>query len=212
MNNFKETNVKKRALMVTRILICTLLLGSLAFAHGGMEHILGTVTAITDHSLSVKTRDGAAKTVEFDGETKFVKGDAPATVKDVQVGSRVVDSCSQERQLAACRGSQDRRRRSARPALDLDMGDGRTPSIGIGRRAMTYKRALVLARAAVEQPDRLRHHLRHGQRPDPRPAAPSGAGGAGHTARGQFRLDEVRQQQRLRRISFRQRTPRRVHA
>ena len=86
--------MKKLTLTVTRILICSLvlgsLLGSLAFAHGGMEHVLGTVTAVTDHSLSVKTRDGVAKTVEFDGETKFVKGDAPATIKDVQVGNRVV--------------------------------------------------------------------------------------------------------------------------
>jgi hypothetical protein len=71
-------------------LICVLLLGSLAFAHGAMEHVLGTVTAITDHSLSVKTRDGAVKTIAFDGETKFVKGEAAATVKDLQVGSRVV--------------------------------------------------------------------------------------------------------------------------
>ncbi len=86
--------MKKLALTLTRILICSLVLGSLsgsmAFAHGGMEHVLGTVTAMTDHSLSVKTRDGAVKTVEFDGETKFVKGDAPATIRDVQVGSRVV--------------------------------------------------------------------------------------------------------------------------
>ena len=81
--------MKKLALIVTPILICTLLVGTLAFAHGGMEHVLGTVTAVTDHSLSVKTRDGAVKTMEFDGETKFVKGDAAATVKDVQVGSRV---------------------------------------------------------------------------------------------------------------------------
>lgn len=72
------------------ILIQLLLLGTLTFAHGGMEHVLGTVSAITDHSLSVKTRDGATKTVEFDSKTKFVKGDAAATVKDVQVGSRVV--------------------------------------------------------------------------------------------------------------------------
>ena len=62
----------------------------MTFAHGGMEHILGTVTAIAEHSLSVKTRDGATKTVEFDSETKFVKGDAAATIKDVRVGSRVV--------------------------------------------------------------------------------------------------------------------------
>ncbi len=82
--------MKRTSFILIQLLICTLLLGTLTFAHGGMEHILGTVTAITDHSLSIKTRDGATKTVEFDSETKFVKGDAAATVKDVQVGSRVV--------------------------------------------------------------------------------------------------------------------------
>ena len=82
--------MKRISLILTELLICTLLLGALSFAHGGMEHVMGTVTAITDHSLSVKTRDGATKTVEFDSETKFVKGNAAATVKDVQVGSRVV--------------------------------------------------------------------------------------------------------------------------
>jgi len=80
----------KRTSLIIQLLICTLLLGTLTFAHGDMEHILGTVTAIADHSLSVKTRDGATKTVEFNGETKFVKGDSPATIKDVRVGSRVV--------------------------------------------------------------------------------------------------------------------------
>jgi hypothetical protein len=82
--------MKRTSLILIQFLICTLLLGTLTFAHGGMEHVLGTVTAITDHSLSVKTRDGATKTVEFDSETKFVKNDAAATVKDVQVGNRVV--------------------------------------------------------------------------------------------------------------------------
>jgi Domain of unknown function (DUF5666) len=82
--------MKKTSLVLIQFLICTLLLGTLTFAHGDMEHILGTVTAITDHSLSVKARDGATKTVEFDSETKFVKGDGAATIKDVQVGSRVV--------------------------------------------------------------------------------------------------------------------------
>lgn len=82
--------MKRISLILTQLLTCTLLLGTLSFAHGGMEHVLGTVTAITDHSLAVKTRDGAVKTVEFDSETKFVKGDAAAGVKDVQVGSRVV--------------------------------------------------------------------------------------------------------------------------
>jgi hypothetical protein len=67
-----------------------LMLSALAFAHGNMEHILGTVVEITDHSLSVKTADGSVKVVAFDAETHFLKGDSAATVKDVVVGSRVV--------------------------------------------------------------------------------------------------------------------------
>jgi Domain of unknown function (DUF5666) len=82
--------VKNFRLALIPALFCTLLLSALAFAHGGMEHVMGTVTTITDHSLSVKTNDGAVTTVEFDGETKFVKGDDAASAKDVQVGSRVV--------------------------------------------------------------------------------------------------------------------------
>ena len=80
----------KRASLIIQLLICTLLLGTVTFAHGDMEHIQGTVTVIAEHSLSVKTRDGATRTVEFDSETKFVRGDDAATIKDVRVGSRVV--------------------------------------------------------------------------------------------------------------------------
>jgi Domain of unknown function (DUF5666) len=82
--------MKKTSLILIQLLICTLLLSTLTFAHGDMEHIMGTVTAIDEHSLSVKTRDGATKTIEFDSETKFVKGEGAATIKDVRVGSRVV--------------------------------------------------------------------------------------------------------------------------
>jgi Domain of unknown function (DUF5666) len=89
-SNSRERKMKEHLLVLTLALTYALLLGTLAFAHGGMDHVVGTITAVTDHSLSVKTRDGAIKTVEFDGETKFVKGDAAATIKDVQVGSRVV--------------------------------------------------------------------------------------------------------------------------
>ncbi|HXP17779.1 MAG TPA: hypothetical protein VN868_11815 [Terriglobales bacterium] len=74
----------------SRLLIWVLVLSTLAFAHGGMEHILGTVVKITGHSFSVKTNEGSITTVDFDGQTQFVKGDAPATVKDIEVGSRVV--------------------------------------------------------------------------------------------------------------------------
>ena len=73
-----------------RIFIATLLLSILAFAHGDLAHIYGVVTAIDDHSISVKTADGSIKVVAFDGETHFLKAGAPATVKDLAIGNRVV--------------------------------------------------------------------------------------------------------------------------
>jgi hypothetical protein len=82
--------MKKLSLTLISALFGALLLTVLTFAHAGMEHIMGTVTAISTHSLSVKTGNGAVTAVEFDSETRFMKGDAAATVKDVQVGSRVV--------------------------------------------------------------------------------------------------------------------------
>jgi len=78
--------MKKLAL----ILVSTVVLGALAFAHDNLAHVLGTVVEVTDHSISVKAADGSIKVVAFDGETHFLKGAAPATIKDVQVGSRVV--------------------------------------------------------------------------------------------------------------------------
>jgi len=75
---------------LTISLALTLLLTSLVFAHGNLEHVLGTVVEITDHSLSIKTADGSVKIVAFDAETKFLKGALPATAKDIQIGTRVV--------------------------------------------------------------------------------------------------------------------------
>jgi hypothetical protein len=86
MNPERERGMKR----FLRWLIWVLVLSTLTFAHGGREHILGTVVKITGHSLSVKTNDGSITTVDCDGQTQFVKGDAPATMKDIEVGSRVV--------------------------------------------------------------------------------------------------------------------------
>ncbi len=82
--------MKGLSLTLISALFCALLLSPLTFAHGGMEHIMGTVTAVSEHSLSVKTSDGAVTAVEFDGETKFTKCNPAATARDVQVGKRVV--------------------------------------------------------------------------------------------------------------------------
>jgi hypothetical protein len=71
-------------------LTCTLLLSSFAAAHGGMDHVMGIVAEVTSHSISVKAADGAVKVVEFDKDTKFLKGDATVTASDLHPGDRVV--------------------------------------------------------------------------------------------------------------------------
>jgi hypothetical protein len=78
--------MKKIASTLLVALLCT----AVVLAHGDMEHVLGTVAEITDHSISVKTGDGSIKTVAYDAETQFLKGGSPATAKDVVVGIRVV--------------------------------------------------------------------------------------------------------------------------
>ena len=78
--------MKKQAFTLT----CALLLSTFAAAHGGMDHIMGTVAALTGHSISVKATDGSTKVVEFDSQTKFLRGESSAAAGDVHVGDRVV--------------------------------------------------------------------------------------------------------------------------
>jgi len=72
------------------LLLISLCLGVLGYAHGDLVHVLGTVVEVKNHSVSVKTADGSIKVVAFDGETRFLKGTSPATAKDLTVGARVV--------------------------------------------------------------------------------------------------------------------------
>jgi hypothetical protein len=75
--------MKKQSFALT----CALLLSTFAAAHGNLEHVMGTVAEITRHSISVKTKDGATKVVEFDGQTKFLKGESAAAANEVKVAS-----------------------------------------------------------------------------------------------------------------------------
>ena len=69
----------------------TLMLGSVfVFAHGGMEHVMGTVAAVTESSITVDTVQHKQVTVLLDPSTKFTHNDAQASLKDLKVGDRVV--------------------------------------------------------------------------------------------------------------------------
>ena len=62
----------------------------IAVAHGNQKHVMGTVTSISDSSITVETTAKKSVTVEIVGETKFEKSSASATLRDLKVGDRVV--------------------------------------------------------------------------------------------------------------------------
>ena len=84
------------------ISISLLYFATFAFAHGNEQHVMGTVTEVTDNSITVETKDHHKVTVSVVAETKFARGTSEATLKDVKVGDRVViHAVKQEQQLQA---------------------------------------------------------------------------------------------------------------
>ena len=79
--------------MMKRFLVLVVTLGVLAgvaFAHNGMQHVMGIVTAITQTNITVKTTDGKTQTVVLTSDTKYVKGMEKVTITDIKVGDHVV--------------------------------------------------------------------------------------------------------------------------
>jgi mevalonate pyrophosphate decarboxylase len=76
----------------TRLLaaICLALAPAIAIAHGGLEHVMGTVAKVFDTSVIVTTTAGKSVVVNFDAKTTFSRASKPIQKADVQVGDRVV--------------------------------------------------------------------------------------------------------------------------
>ena len=77
----------KRTVAVVTLLFAVSLL---ALAHGKEKHVMGTVTSISDTSITVETTAKKSVTVEVNEKTKFEKSSAPATLKDLKVSDKVV--------------------------------------------------------------------------------------------------------------------------
>ncbi len=67
-----------------------LVLQSLAFAHGGGVHIMGTVTDMDAQHVVVKTKEGKTQSVQVNEQTTYRKGKTTAASADLKVGDRVV--------------------------------------------------------------------------------------------------------------------------
>jgi hypothetical protein len=80
-----------RNIITRRVLLLALALTpAIAFAHGGLEHVRGTVAKISDQSVTVTTTAGKTVEVLLDAKTTYAKADKPIQKSDLQVGDRVV--------------------------------------------------------------------------------------------------------------------------
>jgi hypothetical protein len=73
-------------------IISTAMLAALAlqaFAHGGFDHVIGTVAKVENNVLTVKTTKGDVE-VKLDDMTEITKDDKKAEAADLKQGARVV--------------------------------------------------------------------------------------------------------------------------
>jgi|ERR1039458_7843870 hypothetical protein len=73
-------------------LFCILTVALSTFAHGGLQHVMGTVKSISADSITVQTAGIPSKevVVVLLSTTKFQKDGADSSVKELKVGDRVV--------------------------------------------------------------------------------------------------------------------------
>jgi len=89
--NTHSINTTKLKIQVAILAIVSLaLLPIIARAHGGEEHVTGTVTKISDASVTVKTTAGKTVEVGFDAKTTYARGKEPLQKTDIKVGDRIV--------------------------------------------------------------------------------------------------------------------------
>jgi hypothetical protein len=75
---------------LTALATVIVLAGTIAFAHGGNEHVRGVVTQISAQSITVQTADKATKTLALTDKTTIQRAGKSAQLADVKVGDRVV--------------------------------------------------------------------------------------------------------------------------
>ena len=85
MNRKPRTTITRMVLSVAVILA----LAAPIFAHGGFDHVMGTVVKLADHVLTVKTTKGNVD-VKLDEKTELTKNGMKADIVDLKPGVRVV--------------------------------------------------------------------------------------------------------------------------
>jgi hypothetical protein len=78
--------ITTKALAVT---VALALFGVQMFAHGGFDHVTGTIASVEGNVVTVKTPKGDVA-VKMDEKTELSKGTAKASAADLKPGTRVI--------------------------------------------------------------------------------------------------------------------------
>ena len=88
-SNIIITKHSNRVLIALVAVATLVFVAAPAFAHGGFDHVMGTVVKVADNVLTVKTAKGNVD-VKLDDKTDLTKNDQKAQVSDLAPGARVV--------------------------------------------------------------------------------------------------------------------------
>ena len=86
----------KRALLAAALLLAFV---GVSYAHGGNEHVRGTVTQVSATSITVQTAK-KAEAIRLNDKTMFMRSGKHVTMNDLKVGDRVVVDVSGETHIA----------------------------------------------------------------------------------------------------------------
>jgi len=89
MNQPSSTTTIKTALRACASCLLLLAFTIPLFAHGGFDHVIGTVVTVSNNVLTVKTSKGNVD-VKLDDKTEITRADQKAQVADLKPGTRVV--------------------------------------------------------------------------------------------------------------------------
>jgi hypothetical protein len=81
--------MKRNMSIITSALSLGFLLAVQVFAHGGFEHVQGTVVKVDNNVMTVKTTKGDVA-VKLNAKTEITKEDHAANAVDLKAGVRVV--------------------------------------------------------------------------------------------------------------------------
>jgi hypothetical protein len=70
--------------------LAIVLASTLALAHGDYQHVMGTVTKVSENSITVHTTTNETVEVVTSPDTKFSRGDVAIGGRELKVGDRVV--------------------------------------------------------------------------------------------------------------------------